>query len=257
MLIANRGRLQAGHPGIVGGAPHRRSLNPAVFSTLIAPLVLFMLLVLIVVRFAPVVTAGLYSSRMQNYAEIQSEPQFNSNGDIRNTANRPTVGVEALTAFTPEVQHWGDLIFSWAENYDLPPLLVAIVMQIESCGNPKVVSSAGAMGLFQVMPFHFSPGEDMLLPESNAARGLDYLRRSFQLAGGQIDLTLAGYNGGLSQIAKPRSSWPEETRRYVDWGLGIWDDLLSGTSESSTLSAWLGAGGSWLCQGAQIAQAGP
>ena len=127
-------------------------------------------------------------------------------------------------------------------------------MQIESCGDPDAVSPSGALGLFQVMPFHFGEGEDMLLPETNALRGLDYLKRSYQLAGGRIDLTLAGYNGGLSQINVPHELWPDETQRYVYWGLGIWNDLKAGNPTSRTLSDWLAAGGNRLCRNASLSQ---
>ena len=257
MLNANRGRLQAGQPGIVGGSSHRRSLSPAVFSTLVVPFLLFASLLVMGLQFAPTFIAGLYGSRLEKYAENAVEARSPSNFATENMASGQVAGVGALTGFTPQVQHWGSSIIAWSDDYELPPLLVAIVMQIESCGDPNVLSPAGARGLFQVMPFHFDPGEDMLLPENNAARGLDYLRRSYQLAGGRIDLTLAGYNGGLSQIGISRDLWPDETRRYVDWGSGIWDDLASGAAESSTLSAWLAAGGSRLCQGARLAQAVP
>ncbi|MEE8119900.1 MAG: lytic transglycosylase domain-containing protein [Anaerolineales bacterium] len=153
-----------------------------------------------------------------------------------------------LTAFTPEVQRWGVQIERWAEAHDLPPELVAIVMQIESCGNPTVVSSAGARGLFQVMPFHFGVGEDWMDSEVNAARGMAYLARSYQLSNGKINLTLAGYNGGHSVIVRHPSTWSDETQRYVYWGTGIWSDLDSETVPGFTLNEWLIAGGEHLCR---------
>lgn len=153
-----------------------------------------------------------------------------------------------LTAFTPEVQRWGAQIERWAEDYDLPAELVAIVMQIESCGDPTAVSSAGARGLFQVMPFHFGAGEDWMDSEINAARGMEYLAHSYRLSDGKIDLTLAGYNGGHSVIAHHPSTWPAETQRYVYWGTGIWGDLSNDTVLSPTLNEWLIAGGEHLCR---------
>lgn len=153
-----------------------------------------------------------------------------------------------LSAFTPEVQRWGVQIERWAEAYDLPPELVAIVMQIESCGDPTAVSSAGARGLFQVMPFHFGAGEDWMDSEINAARGMAYLSRSYQLSNGNIELTLAGYNGGHSVITRHPSTWSDETHRYVYWGTGIWSDFDSEILPSLTLNEWLIAGGEQLCR---------
>ncbi|MBI5959948.1 MAG: transglycosylase SLT domain-containing protein, partial [Chloroflexi bacterium] len=55
----------------------------------------------------------------------------------------------------PSVRHWKTQIHEWAAEYELNPNVVAIVIQIESCGDPSVISWAGATGLMQVMPFHF------------------------------------------------------------------------------------------------------
>ncbi len=157
--------------------------------------------------------------------------------------------------FTPEVRRWEADILRWASMYALDPDLVATVMQIESCGHPDVRSSAGAIGLFQVMPYHFPPGEDPFDPDTNAKRGLVYLSSGLQLAGGQVELALAGYNGGHSVIAKAPSDWSAETRRYFTWGSGILADIASGSAESASLQSWLEAGGSNLCRRAAQALA--
>ncbi len=151
-------------------------------------------------------------------------------------------------AFTPEVRAWAPDILRWAVQYELPPELVATVMQIESCGHPSVHSSAGAAGLFQVMPFHFGADEDPLDPETNAFRGLSYLARSLDLAEGNTALALAGYNGGHGQIGRAASSWPSETQRYVRWGAAILADIEGGVVPSPGLTSWLQAGGESLCR---------
>ena len=169
-------------------------------------------------------------------------------------AGQPPAGTTGSLSpvFTPEVLRWENEITTWAAAYSLDPNLVATVMQIESCGNPRVVSNAGAQGLFQVMPFHFAAGEDTLDPQTNAARGLAYLARGLELAGGQAGLALAGYNGGHSQIGRDASLWPGETRRYYYWGSGIYAEASAGAAQSERLAEWLAAGGASLC--AQAAQ---
>ncbi len=150
--------------------------------------------------------------------------------------------------FTPEVKRWREYIGNWSNEHDLPQNLIAIVMQIESCGNPHARSRAGAIGLFQVMPYHFSSNEDPFEVPVNAARGLDYLSEGLKLGGGRIDLALAGYNGGHSQIMKSPQQWPVETVRYVRWGMGIWEDIQAAESMSGTLELWLDSGGRFLCE---------
>jgi len=139
----------------------------------------------------------------------------------------------------------------WSQVRDLDPNLVATVMQIESCGLHNAKSGAGARGLFQVMPFHFSTGEDPLDPETNARRGLNYLQKAYQLAEGDLAKTLAGYNGGHSVISWNPQMWPEETVRYVYWGTGIMQDIAQGQKTSPRLQEWLESGGQSLCYQAQ------
>jgi soluble lytic murein transglycosylase-like protein len=156
--------------------------------------------------------------------------------------------------FTPEVARWSGEILRWSGQYELPPEVIATVMQIESCGDPHALSSAGAQGLFQVMPFHFSAAEQPTDPQVNARRGLDYLARSMQLAGDDLAAGFAGYNAGHGVIARPPSEWPTETIRYVAWATGILQEARAGIVPSPTLQAWLTAGGAYLCrQAASVA----
>ncbi len=149
--------------------------------------------------------------------------------------------------FTPQVQYWGAAIVRWSATWGLDPNLVATVMQIESCGDPAARSHAGAMGLFQVMPYHFAEGEDPYQPGVNAARGLAYLRRALDARGGDIRLAFAGYNGGIAGAQRPEFTWPAETIRYVYWGWGIYNDARKGKSSSARLEEWLNSGGASLC----------
>lgn len=149
--------------------------------------------------------------------------------------------------FTAEVRHWEPHIIAWAENWNLDPNLVATVMQIESCGDPQANSNAGAMGLFQVMPFHFAAGENGFDPHTNAQRGMAYLKNALDARGGEVRLAFAGYNGGINGAKRPESQWATETIRYVYWGTGIYLDAIQGKSHSDLLSDWLNKGGARLC----------
>ncbi len=148
--------------------------------------------------------------------------------------------------FDKAVRYWEPQILIWAAQYNLDPNIVATIMQIESCGDPQAVSSAGAQGLFQVMPGHFGAGEDMLDPDTNAMRGLNYYAAGLEYHHGDIYLSFAGYNGGHGTVTHTYASWPNETQRYYYWSKGIYDELPSGSSP--TLNEWLQAGGAGLCQ---------
>jgi hypothetical protein len=150
--------------------------------------------------------------------------------------------------FPTSVQYWNSAITAWASADGLDPNLAATVMLLESCGNPNALSRAGAMGLFQVMPYHFASGDDPYNPDTNAARGLAYLKRSLKAANGDARLALAGYNGGIGVIGRSESSWAGETQRYAYWGSGIYAEVSSGAVESLRLQQWLKAGGASGCR---------
>jgi len=153
--------------------------------------------------------------------------------------------------FRNEVQYWADSISEWAAASNLNPNLVATIMQIESCGDPRAVSSAGATGLFQVMPFHFLATDNAYNPNINAARGLAYLARSLEAAKGDPRLAMAGYNGGIGIIQRAEWTWPAQTKRYVQYGAPIYQDAVNGLESSAALNEWYSRYGVGLCKQAQ------
>ena len=164
----------------------------------------------------------------------------------KNQTNEATLAISPV--FTPEVQYWAGKIQMWATTGGLDPNLVATVMQIESCGDPRALSRSGAMGLFQVMPYHFAASDDPYSSDKNARRGLDYLQRALVAARGDPSLALAGYNGGIGVIGILESKWALETQRYVYWGSGIYAEASSGAEVSPRLQEWLASNGASLCR---------
>lgn len=149
--------------------------------------------------------------------------------------------------FTPEVQFWGTRILAWSAEFGLDPNLAATVMQIESCGYTRALSRSGAIGLFQVMPFHFFANDSPFDPDTNARRGLAYLAQSLDRARGDPRLALAGYNGGIGVIGRGEWTWPAETKRYVFYGGPIYADAMAGSTTSNMLNEWYLKYGVSLC----------
>lgn len=196
------------------------------------------------------------SPTIPNPAPVAANPE--TTGDVAAAAPAvapPTLVTALSPVFTPEVQFWANDITRWAAAHGIgDPNLVAIVMQIESCGYQDAVSSAGATGLFQVMPFHFDQGEVMHDPETNAYRGMLFLSDLLQQTS-DVGLAFAGYNGGPGVMVRSWDTWPNETQRYYRWATGIYQDIQNGHTQSETLQRWLEAGGSSLCQQAAARQA--
>lgn len=171
-------------------------------------------------------------------------------------AAAPAAAPERIAPFfAAPVLQWEPQILEWAAGYELDPNLVATVMQIESCGDPQALSRAGAMGLFQVMPYHFEAGEDAYDAAINARRGLDYLARALAIYS-DAGMALAAYNGGINGVARPQHQWEQETRDYWYWGTNVYADARAGEAHSPVLQEWMEKGGASLCAQAQQRLAG-
>jgi soluble lytic murein transglycosylase-like protein len=192
-----------------------------------------------------VVTQELPVADNSNLVVPNNASPQSSNNPLFSFSISSSTGISPI--FTKEIQYWADDIVRWSNTSSLDPNLVAVIMQIESCGDPRATSRSGAAGLFQVMPYHFHFGENPYDPETNALRGLDYLSRSLQTARGNARLAMAGYNGGIGVIARGEWSWAAETLRYVRYGAPIYEDAASGATSSSALEEWYGKYGAGLC----------
>jgi hypothetical protein len=242
------GRGYAAYLPLAHGGLRGRFSPPAARFHVIVPLVLGVVMLITLGRglavFGPAFQA--VRSRASGLAQSVDRAHQDAGPDPTHDLVSPV--------FTPEVQRWAPAIRRWSVEYSIPADLIAVVMQIESCGDPLAVSPSGAIGLFQVMPYHFSPEDDPFSAETNASRGLTYLAKGLSLAANEPGLALAGYNGGHGVIGLPERQWANETLRYVDWGVGILQEARAGLTSSPTLAAWLASGGRSLCR--QAAQHG-
>jgi hypothetical protein len=123
---------------------------------------------------------------------------------------------------------WDNLIDEASRRFGIPAEWVRGVMRVESRGRELLngrptTSSAGAMGLMQVMPKTFAElalryglGANPYDPRANILAGTAYLRELYDRFG--PDHFLAAYNAGPGRITdhiRTGRSLPEETRRYV------------------------------------------
>jgi Transglycosylase SLT domain len=123
--------------------------------------------------------------------------------------------------------------------YGLDPALLEAIAIVESDGNPSAVSSAGALGLMQLMPAtaqRFLADEPMDPVENAlaAARFLDYLKGNGQIR--NLPDLLAAYNAGEGAVERYHGVPPySETREYVRRVL--WLYLLGEAPPASTYKA--------------------
>ena len=154
-----------------------------------------------VIVFIAVLTLGLthsYAAEPQSPAATQRPPSFKPN-----PANR---------------QRFKPMIKRIAQRHRLDPALLYAVINVESAFDPNAVSSAGAMGLMQLMPatakrFDVSDPFD---PAANVNAGARYLRLLIKKFG-TIHLALAAYHAGEGRVRRGRNTVPRilSTRKYV------------------------------------------
>jgi hypothetical protein len=105
-----------------------------------------------------------------------------------------------------------------ADTYGLDVNLLAAVAKTESNFQTDVTSSAGAMGIMQLMP---STAEslgvsDAYDPYDNVMGGAKLLRQLLDQYDGDVTLALAAYNAGTGNVAKYGGVPPfTETRNYI------------------------------------------
>ena len=123
------------------------------------------------------------------------------------------------------------IVSAHARNYDLDPALLAAVIYAESRFDPEVKSSAGAVGLMQLLPetakgIALRTGgdrfvvSDLLDPEINVRYGSWYLNHLRSRYEGSIRLALAAYHAGSGNVdawlAEGSGIAFPETQDYVD-----------------------------------------
>lgn len=111
------------------------------------------------------------------------------------------------------------LIGKAADQHKLPKELVHAVIRAESAYNPEAVSTAGAVGLMQLMPATAERYgvSDRTNAEENIAGGTQYLRYLLKLFDNDLKLALAAYNAGEGAVQRYGNTIPPypETQNYV------------------------------------------
>nr|WP_244642701.1 lytic transglycosylase domain-containing protein [Camelimonas fluminis] len=111
-----------------------------------------------------------------------------------------------------------------AQRFGIPERWIRAVLRAESAGDVRAISSAGALGLMQVMPdtwaalrARYRLGRDPYDPHVNIMAGAAYLREMWDRYG-DVGAMLAAYNAGPGRYDDHRSTGralPAETRAYV------------------------------------------
>ena len=132
--------------------------------------------------------------------------------------------VRAQAAASSNASGAGRHVAVAAERFGIPEAWIWAVMRVESNGDVRAVSTAGAMGLMQIMPATWATlraryrlGSDPCEPRDNIMAGAAYLREMFDRYG-NASAMLAAYNAGPGRYDEHLSRGrplPTETRAYL------------------------------------------
>ncbi len=126
-------------------------------------------------------------------------------------APRPELSVAPFTAFDTLIDRYADL-------YQVDATIVRAIIGAESMFNSAARSTAGAIGLMQLMPATARElGVDPNVPEQNIEGGVRYFAEQLKAFGG-VELALVAYNAGpgfAQRYASGKTALYGETREYV------------------------------------------
>ncbi|MDP4146545.1 MAG: lytic transglycosylase domain-containing protein, partial [Bacillota bacterium] len=114
-----------------------------------------------------------------------------------------------------KVMRWGKEIQAASTKYGIAPAVIAAVIEQESGGNADAQSSAGAIGLMQLMPrtargLRINPYD----PAQNIEGGTKYLALQLNRFG-SLEIALAAYNAGPENVLNSRYLYISETQNYI------------------------------------------
>lgn len=136
-----------------------------------------------------------------------------------------------------------------SQRFSVPASWIRAVMMAESAGDPRAVSSVGAIGLMQIMPATWAEltarhglGTEPCAPRANILAGAAYLRELHDRFG-SISAMLAAYNAGPSRYEASLNGQPlpDETRAYVASlapKLGAAPSILSAPKSTPDARSW-------------------
>lgn len=125
----------------------------------------------------------------------------------------------------PAIDPYHVIIHEAAGRYDVEYDLIRAIIMTESQFNPRAVSRRGARGLMQIMPTTAREMEVVNLhdPTENIDAGVRYFKSLLDRFEGDVELALAAYNAGSSNVLRYDGIPPyKETRAYVAKVLGYY-----------------------------------
>ncbi len=140
---------------------------------------------------------------------------------------RPINYAAAVPFIGVNKKKFADLIAEAANRHQVDVNLLHAVIQAESAYDAGAISSAGAVGLMQLMPdtARRYGVVDRRNPVQNIDGGTHYLKDLLRMFDSNLNLAVAAYNAGEGAVMRYNNSIPPypETRNYVKTVLSLYN----------------------------------
>ncbi len=186
---------------------------------------------------------GETGSSSTNFSKLLSAVLSGSDGTVTNSISSILDSYANTSTGVTGSVNLDDIFQKAADTYNVPVDLLKAVGKAESNFDPTSKSSAGAMGIMQLMPkTAASLGvTDAFDPYQNIMGGAKYLSQMLEQVNGNVEVALAAYNAGPGNVQKYGGIPPfEETHNYIAKVMDYCsDNLTAGIVSGSTSSSGL------------------
>ena len=170
--------------------------------------------------FADTLSATQAAMNTQPVQTVQAVSQSAASASPSVSSKTITEGVSSKRLSSTQYEH---LISAASAKYGVDESLIKGVVKAESGFNTQAVSSAGAMGLMQLMPgtaqgLGVTDAHD---PAQNIDAGTRYLARLLRHYGGDARLALTAYNRGMGNVGSLTNTSADK----------VWNDLSTGAQK--------------------------
>lgn len=158
-----------------------------------------------------------FPAQLQSQIKAQNEAE-----NITTATGKRKVNAQVLPAGSKDIE---SMILQSAKKYGVDPRLVSAVAETESNYRPDAVSSAGAVGVMQLMPETASSlgVQNIYDPSQNIDGGVKYLKEMLSDFNGDVRKAVAAYNAGPQAVKEYNGVPPyAETQNYVNKVLDLY-----------------------------------
>lgn len=195
-------------------------------------LLLFAIMTLMLIIQSSDVKATVYVYERPDGTKLITDRKSRQTGyklvkSYKTVAYRSSGGRNAPYRAQPIKSQYDALIVNTSLKYDLEPSFIKAVIHVESAFDRYALSTAGAMGLMQLMPAtaaSYQLNQNQFDANRNVEAGVQHLKDLMDQYNNDKNLSLAAYNAGAGAVSRYNGIPPfAETKEYIRKVMKLYD----------------------------------